>query len=320
MRNQKNSTIKIGISSCLLGLKVRFDGGHKKDDFVTGILNEFVRFIPVCPELEVGMGVPRESVRLEGNIEKPLMISTKSGIDWTIRMNKYSLIRVNKNDIRRLSGFILKKKSPSCGMERVKVYNEKGMPTHLGVGLFAKSLLEKYPSLPIEEEGRLQDAKLRENFIIRIFAYNRLQKLYARKFNRNEFIKFHTVHKYLMLSHSPKHYKMLGQMVAGINNYKPNEFRTLYFSVFMEGLKIRATTKKHTNVLQHILGFMKNQLTKYDKSSIINSIDDYHNGLVPLVVPITLIKNYIYKYDIDYIKDQIYLNPHPKEMMLRNHV
>jgi len=320
MKSHKNITIKIGISSCLLGIKVRFDGGHKKDDFVTGILNEFVRFIPVCPELEVGMGVPRESVRLEGAIEQPFMISTKSGIDWTKRMNKYSSVRVNKNDIKSLSGFILKKKSPSCGMERVKVYNKKGMPTHLGVGLFAKSLLEKYPSLPIEEEGRLQDAKLRENFIIRIFAYNRLQKLYAQRFDRNEFIKFHTVHKYLMLSHSPKHYKILGQMVAGINNYKPDEFRSNYLSVFMEGLKIKATTKKHTNVLQHILGFMKNQLTKYDKSSIIKSIDDYHNGLVPLIVPITLIKNYIYKYDIDYIKDQIYLSPHPKEMMLRNHV
>ena len=314
------SEIKIGVSSCLLGAKVRFDSGHKKDDFVTDLLGSFVQYVAVCPEIEVGMGVPREAVQLIGSVESPKMVGNKSGIDWTDKMNKYTSTRLQKKDISEVSGFILKRKSPSCGMERIKVYNDKGMPDYKGVGLFAKQLLEKFPYLPIEEEGRLQDAKLRENFIIRIFAYKRLQNLYAQKFNKNKFIEFHTIHKYLILSHSTKHYQLLGKMIGNIKNLNPDEIKISYRELFMEALHLKATVKKHTNVLQHILGFMKNELTPFEKKSVLDSIDDYYKGLVPLIVPITLLKNFIYKYDIAYIKDQIYLNPHPKELMLRNHV
>ena len=316
----KLAEIEIGVSSCLLGAKVRFDSGHKKDNFVTDLLGSFVRYVSVCPELEVGMGVPREAVRLVGDDKAPRMVGNKSGIDWTDKMNAYSSKRIQKNDLKKISGFILKRKSPTCGMERIKVYADKGMPAYTGVGLFARQLMESYPYLPIEEEGRLQDAKIRENFIIRIFAYKRLQDLYAEKFNKNKFIEFHTIHKYLILSHSTKHYQLLGKMIGNIKNIKEDDLKEQYRNLFMESLKLKATVKKHTNVLQHILGFMKNELSAYEKKSVLDSIDDYYNGLVPLIVPITLLKNFIFKYDIAYVKDQTYLNPHPKELMLRNHV
>ncbi len=312
--------IKVGISTCLLGQKVRFDGGHKRDRYVTDILGDYFRFVPVCPELEVGMGVPRESVRLYGDADAPLMIGNKTEADWTKRMNRYSEGRVRQPDLRRLSGYILKKDSPSCGMERVRVYNESGMVERKGVGLYARALLERYPHLPVEEEGRLNDAGLRENFIVRVFAYHRLQELERSTYSRNKYIEFHTAHKYLFLAHSPKHYKELGQLMAAIKQYPAAEFKQMYREQVMAALKVKSTTKKNTNVLHHILGFLKDRLTSEEKKDIVGVIEDYHSQLVPLVVPITLLRHYINKYDVAYIKNQVYLNPHPKELMLRNHV
>ena len=312
--------IYVGVSSCLLGAKVRFDAGHKKSDFVTDVMSDYVKFVSVCPEVEIGMGTPREAVRLVGSEESPEMLGVKSGISWTIKMNNYSDSRIKKADMKKLSGYILKSKSPSCGMERVKVYTEKGMPSHSGSGLFAKALMSAYPYLPIEEEGRLQDKTIRENFIIRLFAYNRLKQLFKEPFSRKKIIQFHTEHKYLLMSHSVKHYKLIGQLVAKISECNPTAFKEEYLRLFMDALKNQATAKKHTNVLMHILGYLKKNLTTDEKKAILESIEDYRLRLIPLIVPVTLLKHYIYKYDTTYIKNQVYLEPHPKELMLRNHV
>ncbi len=311
--------IRVGISSCLLGFKVRFDSGHKHDRYITDILGPYFKFVPVCPEVEVGMPIPREAVRLVGSPDAPRMVGNKTGTDWTERMNKYNTARVRQLEKDNLSGYILKKDSPSCGMERVKVYSEH-IAERNGQGMYASALIKQFPLMPVEEEGRLNDAVLRDNFIVRIFAYHRLQQLFEGRTGRRAIVEFHTAHKYLLMAHSPKHYGQLGQLVAAVSDYKPSEFREKYSSIFMSCLAVHATAKKNVNVLQHILGYLKNHLTPEDKQYILQQIDDYHNLLVPLVVPLTLVKHYVFKHNIEYIKNQIYLNPHPKELMLRNHV
>jgi uncharacterized protein YbgA (DUF1722 family)/uncharacterized protein YbbK (DUF523 family) len=315
-----SSTPRIGISSCLLGKKVRFDSGHKRDRYLTDLLGEYVKFVPTCPEVEVGMGVPREAVRLEGQPEAPRMVGNKSGEDWTDRMNAYSRKRVRQKYLSDLSGFILKNRSPSCGMERVKLYIKPGTVERKGVGLFAAALMERYPNLPVEEEGRLSDARLRENFIVRVFAYHRLQHLFSDRFKRGEMVAFHTAHKYLMLAHSPKHYTELGRLVARVKKMTPGEFKEQYESLFMAGLTFKATVKKNVNVLQHIAGFLKERAPAEDRRDVARVIADYHRELLPLIAPITLLAHMVRKYDIAYIRDQVYLNPHPKELALRNHV
>jgi uncharacterized protein YbgA (DUF1722 family)/uncharacterized protein YbbK (DUF523 family) len=312
--------IKVGISACLLGQKVRFDAGHKKDRYLTDILGDYFEFVAVCPELEVGMGVPRESVNLVGTVDALRMVGNETGEDWTDRISKYSHRRARELAPERLSGYILKKNSPSCGMEHVKLYSEKGMAERKAQGMYAKTLMAQYPLLPVEEEGRLHDARLRENFIVRVFAYHRLQNLFNGRYSRGALVKFHTAHKYLLMAHSPKHYRELGQLVARVKQYTPSQMRDKYCALFMECLKVKTTTRKNVNVLHHILGFLKENLSSEDKQDIIRVIEDYRNELAPLIVPITLVRHYVMKHDVEYIKDQIYLNPHPKELMLRNHV
>lgn len=314
------SPIKVGLSSCLIGKKVRFDGGHKQDRFVTDLLDQFFSFKLVCPEVEVGMGVPRESVRLAGEPEAPRMLGTRTATDWTARMNRYAEARVKKNDIADLSGFILKSRSPSCGMERVKLFAKPNSVARKGVGLFARVLLTQYPDLPVEEEGRLNDPALRENFIERVFAYHRLQTLFSQPFKRGAMVRFHEQHKYQLMAHSPQHYRSLGQLVARIKSVRPSAFRVEYQSGFMAALKTKATVKKNVNVLQHIAGYLKRDISSFEKADIQRAIDDYHQQLVPLIVPITLLGHFINRHAVEYIQNQTYLNPHPKELMLRNHV
>jgi uncharacterized protein YbgA (DUF1722 family)/uncharacterized protein YbbK (DUF523 family) len=312
--------IRLGISTCLLGEKVRFDAGHKKDRYLTDVLGAYFEWVPVCPELEVGMGVPREPVRLVGTPAMAQMVGVTSGKDWTAAMGTYSTARVEALRNLRLSGYILKSDSPSCGMERVKVFAKSGIPAKTGRGLYAKALLEAYPLLPAEEEGRLNDPGLRENFIVRVFSYHRLQQLTGRRFSVGELVRFHSVHKYLMLAHSPKHYDLLGRVVARAKETPHAELRETYSRLFMEGLAVKTTAKKNTNVLQHIMGFLKDHLTSAEKQDVLEAIEDFRRELVPIVVPLTLLRHYVKKHGISYIADQVYLQPHPKELMLRNHV
>ncbi len=321
MNAETDFPIRVGVSTCLLGERVRYDGGHKLDRFVTKILADYFSFYPVCPEVEVGMPTPREAVRLVGKPDSPRMVGRKTGEDWTDRMHSYTARRVRELEKQNLSGYIFQKGSPSCGIERVKVYTEDGHPGATGAGMFAKAVRERYPLLPVEDEGRLNDNRLRENFIERVFAYHRLQtQVLQGRFSRKTVIDFHTRHKYLIMAHSQKHYRELGKLVAAIKEYTPVEFRDLYAAKFMEAMAIKANPKKHTNVLLHIVGHFKKLITGEDKQYLLGVIEDYRNHMVPLVVPITLLKHYVSKYDTAYVADQYYLNPHPKELMLRNHV
>jgi uncharacterized protein YbgA (DUF1722 family)/uncharacterized protein YbbK (DUF523 family) len=312
--------IRVGISACLLGEAVRYDGGHQKDHYITGVLAQHFSWVSVCPELEVGMGVPREPVRLVGSPEAPRMLGVTSGTDHTGRMNAFARRRVHDLAREKLSGYILKRASPSCGMERVKVYPDGGAPARAGAGLFARALMAALPLLPVEEEGRLNDARLRDNFITRVFAYRRLAALRDSEPRPGDLVAFHTAHKYLLLAHSPTAYARLGRHVAEVTRHPRKAWLDGYGDAFMRGLTVLATTRKHVNVLQHIVGFFKDRLVAAEKRELLARIDDYARGLVPLVVPITLINHHVARFDVAYVRDQVYLRPHPKELMLRNHV
>jgi uncharacterized protein YbgA (DUF1722 family)/uncharacterized protein YbbK (DUF523 family) len=312
--------VKVGVSACLLGQEVRYDGGHKRDPFVVDTLGRYVTWVPVCPEMEIGLGTPREPIRLQGDPSAPRLVGTKTGLDLTRPMADYASRRVRALAALGLSGYILKRASPSCGMERVKVYSDSGMPDRMGRGLFASALMDGLPLLPVEEEGRLSDPRLRENFITRLFAYRRLQALRESGGRARDVVAFHTEHKFLVLAHSPRHYAGLGRLVAGRPPGSRTRWLNAYAEQFMTALGVMATTKKHVNVLQHLLGFFKDRLAAAEKRELLGVIDDYGRGLVPLVVPITLVKHYVTRFDLAYVRDQVYLRPHPKELMLRNHV
>jgi uncharacterized protein YbgA (DUF1722 family)/uncharacterized protein YbbK (DUF523 family) len=312
--------LRLGISRCLLGDEVRFDGGHKKDNFLTEVLGPYVEWIPVCPEVAAGLGTPREAMRLVGDPQHPRLVAVKSGIDHTHAVERMTAHRIEELEELDLSGYVFKKDSPSCGMERVRIYNEHGMPGRNGVGLFARAFIEQFPLIPVEEEGRLCDPTLRENFIERVFCYRRWQDLVQNGVTRQALVQFHTAHKYLLLAHHPQQYQALGRLVGQAHQHRPKEIAHRYGELFMKALAVKATVRKHVNVLQHILGYFKVRLGTHEKAELLGVIGDYHHGITPLVVPLTLIKHYVQIFDVSYIRDQVYLNPHPKELMLRNHV
>jgi len=312
--------LRLGISRCLLGEEVRFDGGHKRDQFLTDVFGRYVEWVPVCPEVEAGLGTPREAMRLVGNPQHPRLVTIKSGKDHTHALVRMTEHRVDELKGLDLSGYVFKKDSPSCGVERVRIYNEHGMPSRTGVGIFAGAFIEQFPLIPVEEEGRLSDPLLRENFIERVFCYRRFQDLVHNGITRQAVVRFHTIHKYLLLSHSQQRYQVLGRLVGQSDWYRPKELALKYGELFMKALAVKATVRKHVNVLQHIVGYFKNRLEAQEKAELLGVIDDYHRGLTPLIVSLTLIKHYVRKFDVGYIQDQVYLNPHPKELMLRNHV
>ena len=313
--------IRIGVSSCLIGEKVRWNGDHKQDRYVREILSRYFEYIPVCPEVEVGMGVPRETVALYGDPEKPSMISKKTQTDWTKPMEKYIKSRINTLSADDLCGYIFKSKSPSCGMGRVPLYSEFGShKVKHGPGMFANAFINSFPLVPTEEEGRLNDPRIRENFIVRVFSFKRFNLLLNEKFSLGQWVKFHTQHKFLLLAHSRKHYDDLGALVAHSKTIKPSELKKKYGELFMEALTSKSTPKKNTDVLLHMMGFLKKLLTKIEKEDILSTIEDYRSEILPLIVPVTLIRHQVKKHNIEYLHDQVYLNPHPKELMLLNHV
>ncbi|MBA2251210.1 MAG: DUF1722 domain-containing protein [Nitrospirales bacterium] len=310
----------IGISQCLLGDAVRFDGGHKRDTFLTDVLGSHVEWVSVCPEVEAGLGVPREPIRLVSGTTSPRLMTVKTGIDYTEIMERFSEQRVQALEALHLCGYVFKHNSPSCGLERVRVYNAHGMPARSGIGAFARTFMTHFPLVPVEEEGRLNDPIIRENFIERIFCYRRWQDLRSDGTTRAELIEFHTRHKMLLLAHSRDRYQALGRLVAEAKAYPIGELARRYGTEFMQALKVKVTARKHVNVLHHIIGYFSSKLDKARKRELHEVIEDYHQGLVPLIVPITLIKHYVGLFEIPYLEQQVYLNPHPKELMLRNHV
>lgn len=310
--------LTLGISSCLLGEKVRFDGGHKRDAFICQFLSPHVKFITICPEIGAGLPTPRPAMRLIGSPNSPQLIEIKHPeIEHTKALKAYSNSMMKH--INELSGYILKNKSPSCGLKSVKVYQESGAPKP-GKGLFAEILETKYPNLPIEEEGRLNDPKLRENFIERIFVYQRLRELINKQLTKKNLVDFHTRHKLTLRAHDEKTYQQLGKMMADLSATSLKGFAKSYETLFMAGMKRIASTKKHANVLMHCMGYFKKQLCSEDKQELLNAINEYRLERLPLIVPITLIRHHLMHHPNEYLEQQYYLNPYPKELMLRNHI
>jgi uncharacterized protein YbgA (DUF1722 family)/uncharacterized protein YbbK (DUF523 family) len=317
---ENQEKMKLGISSCLLGHKVRYDGGHKYDNWLVETLGEWVDYVPVCPEVGCGLPIPREAMRLVGDPSAPKLLTQKTLIDHTERMKSFCDTTVESLKSKGLCGFVFKSKSPSSGMERVKVYPEKGgAASRNGVGIFANAFLKVNPLLPCEEEGRLHDPMLRENFIERIFIMQRWQNLIADKPTPGKLVEFHTRHKLLLMAHSPVHYKSMGKLVAEAAIKPFADVLDSYFTELMTAAKKTATPSKHQNVLLHILGYFKKELSAFEKSELITLIDNYKAGLVPLIVPITMLNHYVSKYGKAYLAEQHYLKPHPIELKLRNH-
>lgn len=311
--------VKIGISRCLLGDNVRYDGGHQHDRYLTDTLGAYFEYTPVCPEVEYGLPIPREALRLVGSPENPRLVTIKSGVDHTEGMLRWADERLEDLGKDNLCGFVFKSKSPSSGMRAVKVYGPSGIPVQKGVGIFAGAFMKRFPILPVEEDGRLHDPSLRENFIERVFVYKRWCDLQKKGRSITSLIEFHTDHKLLILSHSPKHYTILGKLVAEAKSYSGDLYSD-YIAALMEGLRLIATVKKHTNVLHHIMGYFKTLLSPDEKQELLAIIDNYHRQIVPLIVPLTLLTHYVRKYGKPYLERQFYLHPHPVELMLRNHV
>lgn len=313
-------TIRLGISSCLLGTKVRYDGGHKRDAFIVDTLGQFFEWVPVCPETEVGLGTPRESLRLAGSVATPRLLTVHSQHDLTETMQPYVVSRVEELAQLNLHGFLLKKGSPSCGLERVRIYDQHGTVKHYGRGLLATALMQRLPLLPVEDERRLHDMRLRENFIERVFAYYRWQELCTLPPTPHDMVRFHSQHTLTLLAHSREHYQTLGQLIAQAGTLPLDTLQAQYGARFMACLKVKATPKKHANVLYHLLGHLKKQLDTEDKHEIITSIEHYRQELIPLVVPITLLRHHFRRYPIPWVLEQTYLQPYPMELMLRHHV
>jgi uncharacterized protein YbgA (DUF1722 family)/uncharacterized protein YbbK (DUF523 family) len=320
MTSATDDKIRLGISTCLLGEKVRYDGGHKLDHFLTETLGRYVEWVPVCPEVEYGLPVPREALRLVGTPESPRLVTARTGIDHTDGMRSWAQIRLSQLEKEDLCGFVFKSRSPSSGMRGVKVYTPSGIPSNKGTGIFAAEFMRKFPLMPVEDDGRMHDPELRENFIERIFVFKRWKEFKEKGGPLRDLIDFHSDHKLLVLAHSPKHYTVLRRLVAEAKKYRPDKLHYDYLSALMEGLRFIATTKKNTNVLTHILGYFKKHLAQDDRHELLEVIETYHKGLIPLIVPIMLLKHYVRKHDEPYLRRQLYLNPHPIELMLRNHV
>jgi uncharacterized protein YbgA (DUF1722 family)/uncharacterized protein YbbK (DUF523 family) len=312
--------IKIGVSSCLLGKEVRYNGGHSLDRYITGTLSDYFTFVDVCPEVEAGLGIPRETLRLVGDPDAPRLMTTKTKKDFTETMQKWAKQRIKNFEKEDLCGFIFKKGSPSSGMERVRVYTERGMPSNRGSGMFARAFMDHFPLIPTEEDGRLNDSALRENFIERIFALRRWRLMVAERKSRGNIVAFHTAHKLQIMSHSVKHYSEMGRLVARGKELDIQSMYDQYEALFMQALSLKATVKKNVNVLQHMAGYFKKQLSKNEKQELQEIIDQYHKYFTPLIVPITVFNHYVRKYGQEYLQDQYYLNPHPIELKLRNRV
>ena len=312
------NTIRIGVSSCLLGQKVRYDGGHKRDAFLVDTFGRHVEWVPVCPEVEMGMGIPREAIRLVAKGDAVRLVGTRSATDHTEAMRRFARVRLDELAALDLCGYVLKKDSPSCGLMRVKVWSGEGMPAKAGRGLFADALVRRFPRLPVEEEGRLCDPRLRENFVERVFAYARLKQLFTGRWTTGRLVAFHAAHKLLLLAHAPEAYKELGRLVARAASMPRQEVREAYEAGFMEALAVVATRGRHVNVLQHMAGYLHDGLDQASRDELQQTIADYRAGLLPLVVPITLMRHHVRRLGITYLEGQVYLQPHPKELMLRN--
>jgi uncharacterized protein YbgA (DUF1722 family)/uncharacterized protein YbbK (DUF523 family) len=315
------SPVRIGISSCLLGEHVRFDGNHKRDAFLVEVFGRHVTWVPVCPEVEMGLGVPRETMRLEQHGPEIRLVTPKTGADHTDRLRTFAAQRLTALGRERLCGYILKKDSPSCGMERVRLYSSTGVPDRSGQGLFAAALMQRFPHLPVEEEGRLQDPRLRENFVARVFAYQRWGEMTEQTITRAGLQQFHAQHKFVLVAHSQIGTRRVGRILAHPGQFPDEQaWAAAYLDGFTEVMRRAPTRRGHTNVLQHLAGYVSAPLDRDERAELTEMIEQYRRGLLPLIVPVTLIRHYVRKFQVPYLLDQVYLSPHPHELMLLNHL
>lgn len=296
--------IRILISSCLLGEKVRYDGGHKRDNFLVETLGTFVEWVPLCPEVDCGLPTPREAMRLIGDLSAPRLVTSRSGVDHTDRMLRWARSRLRELESLDLCGYICKKNSPSSGM----------------TGIFTKAFMDRFPLVPVEEEGRLHAPVPREMFIEKVFTLRRFRDLLARNRTRGGLVAFHTDHKLLLLSHGRKIYTELGRLVARAKELPAAELFDRYRHLLMEALSAKPTPKKSSDALLHMVGHLRKMLTRDEKEELLEVVRRYRERMVPLIVPITLFRHYVRKYRVDYLARQVFLDPHPAELMLRNHV
>lgn len=319
--------IRIGISACLLGEEVRYNGGHKRDAFLTDTFGRYVEWVPVCPEVELGMGTPRPPIRLErigGSSQSPRLIMPSTGGDYTDAMRGYAERRVAELALLDLDGYVLKKDSPSCGMERVKIYHSAGgagAPSKDGRGVFAEILMARLPDLPVEEEGRLNDPALREGFISRVFVHHRWREGEREGWTRAALMRFHERHKFLLMARNQTAMRRLGRLLGESAKNEPAEaLAASYRQGLTEILRRPATRRGHTNVLHHLAGYVSDALDREDRAELAETVERYRLGLVPLIVPLTLIRHHVRRQGAGYLQDQAYLEPHPHELMLLNHV
>lgn len=309
--------IPVGISSCLLGERVRFDGGHKNHSYISQTLSDYFNLQPFCPEVAIGLGTPRETIRLV-RFEKdgPVHCVGSKNPDLDVTEKLAESGRAKHEWLSGLCGYIFKKDSPSCGMTRVKIYYAS-MPDKTGVGIYANEVLKAFPNLPTEEEGRLGDTHLRENFIKRVFIYQRWREIEDSE-SRKDFVNFHAQHKLIFMSHNQDNMRKLGQLVASISTMDLSDFKQQYLDSMTAILRLPASRKNHVNVLKHIQGYLKRDIDIGDKEELNSSIEDYRQGLVPLIVPITLLKHHFRRNPDEYISQSLYMTPHPRELSLIN--
>ncbi len=310
--------IRIGISSCLLGAAVRYDGGHKRDAYITGTLARCFEFVPVCPEVAIGLGTPRPPIRLVHTDEGVRVRDKDDGSrDVTDALRDFARATASRLG-GGISGYIFKRASPSCGMERVKVYDPQGRPGRRSAGAYAGALMAALPLLPCEEEGRLGDPDLRENFIERVFVFHRWQRLLGAGLTPAKLVAFHTAHKFLVLAHNQAAYRRLGRLVARAGEPGLDGLAAEYARELMAALRRRATPGRHANVLEHLFGFVSRHLDAGDRAEMVGILADYRAGLLPRVVPLTLLRHHFRRHPNPYVAGQVYLEPHPKELLLRH--
>jgi uncharacterized protein YbgA (DUF1722 family)/uncharacterized protein YbbK (DUF523 family) len=316
--------IRVGISACLLGQEVRYNGGHKRDAFLTDTFGRWVEWVAVCPEVELGMGTPRPAIRLERHAENPgevRLVMPSTGQDYTAPMRVWAERRAESLAALDLDGYVLKKDSPSCGMERVKVYHDAGAPMKDGRGLFAEALIARLPDLPVEEEGRLNDPLLRENFITRVFVHHRWHEAEKEGWTRAALLRFHERHKFLLMARNQAALRRLGRLLGEPDKrQRAGELADAYRLGLREILQRPATRRGHTNVLMHLAGFVSDSLDRDDRAELAETVERYRLGLVPLIVPLTLLRHHVRRQGVAYLQEQVYLEPHPHELMLLNHV
>ncbi len=308
--------IPLGISSCLIGEKVRFDGGHKQNRYILDTLGQYFSFRPFCPEMAIGLGVPRETIRLVDVAGKTEAVGNKN-TELNVTQALIQISHDQKSWQQKIFGYIVKKDSPSCGMERVKVYH-KDQPQRSGIGLYTETLMQNFPALPVEEEGRLGDPVLRESFVKRVFIYQRWHKMIHSGLDWAALTDFHARHKLILYSHNQDLGRKLGRELSAAHQGPIEEYAPRYLAQMMSILRIFAKRSNHVNVLEHVRGYLKRELDKSDKQELSNCIENYRLGLLPLIVPITLLRHHFRRNPNQYIERSYYMQPHPDELMLLN--